>query len=393
MEPVSRRAAMLGAVGVAGAALVGCSTQSSAQTQPPVSAGTGTGSASASPTASVDSTPRWPLTGKVLKNPDDAKRVAVAVKVPDNQNEHPQIGIDKADIVYVELDGYPDAVGRSGTRLVPIFHSQYADTVNPVRSIRPVDIPMLSPITAIIGNTGAWPWVLQYAKEFSQYLVWNVSYMSAEHGLGGKYKAAYGILANRVRTLNGVTYYDRAVAVHPKQLAKAGGKFAAGPQQMYFPWASSDAEVSTAVSGKTASFVSVPWKTGNTYPMSYTWSEKAGRYLRSMPWGKHVMADGTRIACDNVMVIKAKQVFGRVYSSGRIDANYTGHKEPIHEIINTKGTFYYAHGGKYVTGTWTKGAVNEVFQFTLPDGSPLKMAPGQTFVELPNTSTKITIKG
>jgi hypothetical protein len=388
MEPVSRRAAVLGAVGVAGATLVGCSTQAPTQTQ---STAQGTaasaGSASPSPTASVDSTPRWPLTGKVLKDPEAAKHIAVAVKVPDNKNEHPQIGLDKADIVYVELDGYPAAVGRSSTRLVPVFHSQWADTVNPVRSIRPVDIPMLSPITAIIGSTGGWPWVLDYAKEFGDYLVSNKQYMTTK-GTG-----AYSILASRVRKWQGVTYYDRAVACHPAVLAKQTKKFSAGPQQNYFPWAASDGEVSTAVSGKTASFVSVPWMKGNTYPMSYTWSEKTGRYLRSMPWGKHVLANGTRVSCDNVMVIKAKHIFGRIYSDGRINASYDGHSEPIHDIINQQGSFYYAHGGKYVTGTWTKGQVNEVFQFTLDDGSPLKMAPGQTFVELPNTNAKITIKG
>ena len=56
-----------------------------------------------------------------------------------------------------------------------------------------------------------------------------------------------------------------------------------------------------------------------------------------------------------------------------------------------KGTFYYFHGGKYVSGTWSKGAVNQLFQFTLADGSPLKMAPGQTYVELPNSTARIHI--
>lgn len=389
MEPVSRRAAVLGAVGAAGVALVGCSTQAPAQTLPSGTPTTpaGTASASPTPTESVDATPRWPLTGKPLKNPDDAKHIAVAVKVPDNKNEHPQIGLDKADIVYVQLDGYPAAVGRSSTRLVPVFHSEFADTVNPVRSIRPVDIPMLSPINAIIGSTGAYPWVLKYAKEFDDLIVSSKQYMTTK-GTG-----SYSILGNRVRTLNGITYYDRAVACHPKVLAKQTKKFADGPQQMYFPWAASDAEVSTETSGEAASTIVVPWMRKNTYPMTYTWSEKAGRYLRSMPWGKHVMADGTRISTDNVLVIKAKQVFGKIYASGKIKTSGPYHMEPIHQIINTKGTFYYAHGGKYVTGTWTKGAVNEVFGFTLADGSPLKMAPGKTWVELPNSTANIVIKG
>jgi DUF3048 family protein len=388
MDAVSRRTAVIGAVGVAGATLVGCSPANApGQTQAPATSGAPVPSNSAT-TAPVDTTPRWPLTGKVLKNADDAKHIAVAVKVPDNKNEHPQMGLDKADIVYVQMDGYPAAVGRSSTRLVPIFHSRFPDTVNPVRSIRPVDIPMLSPIGAIIGNTGAFPWVLDYAREFNEYIVPMMSYMNAKKGAPG----AYGILASRVRVWQGVTYYDRAVSCHPKVLAKATKKFQDGPQQMYFPWAANDDEVSTNVSGKAAAVVSVPWMKGNSYNMTYTWSAKSKKYLRSMPWGPHVLAGGTRVATDNVLVIRAKQVFGKIYPSGRISTKPGLHFEPIHEIIDNKGTFYYAHGGKCVTGTWTKGAVNEVFQFTLPDGSPLKMAPGQTYVELPNLNAKVQIK-
>ncbi len=374
MESVSRRTVMIGALGVAGATVAGCATPQSAPTTP--------GSASqpvTTPSASVDTTPRWPLTGKPLQAGDDPKHIAVAVKVPDNKNEHPQKGIDKADIVYVELDGYPDVVGLSGTRLVPIFHTTYAKDVGPVRSIRPVDVPMLCPITAIIGNTGAAPWVLNYVKTFGQYLVPMKSYMATK-GTG-----SYSIDPSRVRRLNGVTYYDRAVLCHPPKLAKQTSKFQDGPQQNYLPWAASDDEVSTN-KGQACTSISIPWKKKNTSPNSYSWSASKKRYLRSEPFGPHVLADGTRVSTDNVLVIMAKQSFGKIYSGG-------GHKEPLHAIINGTGKFYYAHGGKYVTGTWTKGAVNEVFQFTLDDGSPLKVAPGQTFIELPNSTAKITVKG
>ncbi|NLT31411.1 MAG: DUF3048 domain-containing protein, partial [Propionibacterium sp.] len=47
--------------------------------------------------------------------------------------------------------------------------------------------------------------------------------------------------------------------------------------------------------------------------------------------------------------------------------------------------------GRAVTGTWAKGEVHEPFTFTLDDGSPLKMAPGRTFVELPYDHTEVRI--
>lgn len=382
MEAVSRRTAMLGAVGVAGAALVGCSTESNAQTPSPNPPAP---TPSATPTPTVDTTPRWPLTGKVLKDPQDANHIAVAVKVPDMKNEHPQRGLDKADIVFVQLGGYRNSNGDDLTRLVPVFHSKWAEGVNPVRSLRPVDVPLLAPMGAIIGSTGGIAWVLKYVAAFGNKLETKRQYMTSK-GTG-----AYSIDGGRVRTLNGRKYYDRAVVCHPKSLAKLSKRADTGPQQSYLPWASSADEVST-VNGKDASYIAVPYQSGNRYQMSYTWSEKSGRYLRSMPWGKHVLDNGKRVATDNVLVIKAAQLYGRITPKGKVTRG-GHHPEPIHKIMNATGEFLYAHGGKCVTGTWSKGEPNEPFTFVLDDGTPLKMAPGQSFVELPNKNAKITIKG
>lgn len=387
MTKISRRAALfgLGGAGLAGIGAVGYGlsrTSKAPAATPEPAATTTTPTATTAPTAApepaapVDTRPRWPLTGVLLKDPGKAKHAAVAVKVPDNKYEHPQRGIDKADIVFVELEGYLDADGYSGTRLVPVFHSRMADTVEPVRSIRPVDIPLLSPMNAIIGNTGAAKWVINYVKHYRKHVEGMLSYM-ATRGTG-----SYGTDQSRVYQYQGQTYYDRATVCHPAVLAKQTKRFRDGPPASYFPWASSDDEVST-LKGKKAQTISVPYK-GNGYRMSYSYDKSSKQYLRSMPWGPHVMADGTRIAVDNVLVIKAKQHFGKIFRGG-------GHDEPLHDIIKTKGKFSYAHRGRYVSGTWSKGSVAEPFVFTLADGTPLKMATGQTFVELPDDGAKVTI--
>lgn len=372
---------MIGALGVAGAALAGCSAEQPSNSP----AGAPQQTEVATPTPTVDTTPRWPLTGKVLDNPDDAKHIAVAVKVPDMKNEHPQRGLSKADIVFVQLGGYRNANGDDLTRLVPVFHSKWAEGVNPVRSLRPVDVPLLAPVGAIIGNTGGVAWVQKYLSAFGDYLE------SKHQQINSKGTGAYSIDGSRVRRLNGVTYYDRAVVCHPKALAKLSKRADTAPRVNYLPWAASEDEVSTAT-GENALFISIPYQSGNRYQMSYTWSEKAGRYLRSMPWGKHVLDDGTRVATDNVLVIKAEQIYGRITVAGKVTRG-GHHPEPIHKIMNASGEFYYAHGGKYVKGIWSKGEPNEPFSFVLDDGSPLKVAPGQSFVELPNKNAPITIKG
>ena len=386
MAKISRRTALLGlgGAGLAGIGAVGFSlagrTKAPAAAppvtpEPTTASPTPTPTASAAPTPPADTRPRWPLTGVLLKDPKKAQHAAVAVKVPDNKFEHPQRGIDKADIVFVELEGYLDANGYSGTRLVPVFHSTDAETVMPVRSIRPVDIPLLSPMDAIIGNTGAAKWVINYVKHYRKHVEGMLSYM-ATRGTG-----SYGTDPSRVYTYQGQTYYDRATVCHPAVLRKQTKRFSKGPQQSYFPWADTD-EVST-LTGKKAKTIKVPYK-GDDYFMSYSYDSKTKRYLRSMPWGPHVMADGKRISVDNVLVVKANSHFGKIYQGG-------GHDEPLHDIINKSGTFYYANRGRYVTGTWKKAGVAEPFVFTLKDGSPLKMATGQTFVELPDDKAKVRI--
>lgn len=380
MESVSRRTLVVGAIGAAGAAaavplLAGCTPSAAAETPvPSAPAATPAPTPEPTPTATGDPRPRWPLTGELLDDPKQAEHAVVAVKVPDNQGEHPQDGINEADIVFVQLDGYPAGLYQSGTRLLPVFHSSFAPDVAPVRSIRPVDIPLLSPMEAVIGNTGAAGWTLKYFKKNGTALDFKRTYMATK----GKSPKAYSIDGARVRTIKGQKYYDRAVVCHPENLAQHS-KIVTTPQVLYFPFATGDEVPSTQTAGKPATSVSVPWKKGDAYNMGYSYSEKKEQYQRSMPWGKHVLSDGARVTTDNLLVILAKQHFA--------------HKEPFHDITGEEGDFYYFHGGAYVQGRWAKGTdVRSLFTFTLDDGSPLKMAVGRTFVELPHTSAKVGIK-
>ena len=377
LRTTGRRAVLLGAVG---AGLAACAKAKPAASDPSASAAARSSGpvvrATPSPTTPVDTRPRWPLTGVLLEDESQAQHAAVAVKVPDNRVEHPQRGIDSADIVFVELDGYRDAAGHSGTRLLPVFHSRMPASVEPVRSIRPVDIPLLSPMNALIGNTGAAPWVVKYVKHYRDHLEGMLSYWNMR-GTG-----AYSTDGSRIYRQNGQTYYDRATVCHPTILAQQTDRFRSGPPQLYFPIASSADDVSAAKGARGVS-VKIPYK-GDDYFMGYAYDGRTKRYLRSMPWGPHVLADGTRVSVDNVLVIKAKQHYGKIFRG-------KGKDEPLQDIIKASGSFYYFNRGRYVTGTWRKGALAEPFQFTLANGQPLQMAAGQTFVELPDTQASIRI--
>lgn len=62
----------------------------------------------------------------------------VVVKIDDTDQAHPQVGIDKADLVYIEQ------VEGGLVRLAAIFSTQIPDRIGPVRSARISDIDLLS---------------------------------------------------------------------------------------------------------------------------------------------------------------------------------------------------------------------------------------------------------
>ena len=194
--------------------------------------------------------------------------------------------------------------------------------------------------------------------------------------------SAYGIDRSRVYQISGKYYYDKAVVAHPAQLARLATRMRKPPQR-YLPFALTDAEVSTA-KGRAAGSVAVPYGSGHSYDMRYTFDSSSHKYLRSEPWGHHVTANGVRIAVDNVLVIRAHWRMGKIYS-GR------GGDDPVVDIINASGSFFYVHGGRFVTGTWKKGGIDSLFSFTLADGKPLKIAPGKTWIELPQRDADVRV--
>src|SRR4051794_32036157 len=93
--------------------------------------GSGSSDGTSAPPPTVGSVPPTavnPLTGETTsRNP------VIAVKIEDTALGRPQVGTDKADIVYIEQ------VEGGLTRLMAIFSSTLPSAVEPVRSVRPSD--------------------------------------------------------------------------------------------------------------------------------------------------------------------------------------------------------------------------------------------------------------
>jgi len=280
---------------------------------------------------------------------------------------HPQAGVNQADLVFVEPNGI------SYTRLCAVFHTRFPDLVGPVRSIRPVDVPLLSPMKPVFGNTAAANWVMHYVAAHSDTIENLYSFAP-----GIWHTDAYYTMPGRARV--------HSVFCHPDNLRKKARRMNLPPAAPYLPFAVGDDVVSTDLSGKGAEKVTIPWGPGDTWDTSYTYDDASGQYLRSEPWGKHVLMDGKRVHCDNVLVVRAAWRMDKIFEGG-------GAPDPVVDITHSGGTFYYLHRGTHVTGSWTKGGLTGLFQFQLEDGDPLVIAPGRTFMELPQIDAKVKVVG
>jgi hypothetical protein len=309
------------------------------------------------PTPTPTPPPVEPLTGRPLSDPSLLDRPAVAVKVSNVRPAHPQVGVDRADIVFCE------PIGVSYTRLAAVFHSDIPAAVGPVRSVRPMDAPILSPLAPVFAHTMAAPWVLTYLE--STATVESLGSLQVPAGAG-----AYEVDPTRPAP-------DHVLANPPVLLELS--QTAQAPQP-YFGYARTASGASAAL-GRPATSITIPY--GPSYDVRWSYDVDSGRYLRDEAWGPHVTTDGAPVSATNVLILRADSVVEKL-------APGEGAPVPVVQLIDASGPLVAFTGGAAVRGTWAKGGVDEPFVLTTRDGDPLLLAPGNTWVELPARDASVS---
>lgn len=186
-------------------ALVSCSGDSEPAAQPVATAQT------PEPTPTADAGPTSPFTGEAGRGGP-----VLAAKLDNSNSSLPHVGLDAADVVYVEQ------VEGGATRLVAVYSTELPDTIVPVRSARETDaelLPMYGSIpVAFSGAVGSVHSVLASSG------LQNVSEDRGGSGyfrIGGR-RAPYN-LAGTPETLLG-----RAEKVKPRKVGFTFGEAPAG---------------------------------------------------------------------------------------------------------------------------------------------------------------------
>ncbi len=361
--PRSRRALRLragGGLGVAvltGALLAACGSPT-VQPVPPVTVTPTIEASRTAPPEPVAPPPpiTWPLTGVVTSAVAD--RPAVAIKIENTQLARPQSGLEQADVVWETI------VEFEVSRFIAVFESQVpTEVVGPVRSVRPMDPAIVAPLHGPLVYSGGQAGILALFPK--------AGIQSFSHDAG-----APGLARISSRPAPHNVYGDVATFMAD---ADASHKAPPPPQ---FAFAASATEATAVVSGTPAT--TLAFRLSSQSVPRWTWDAGSGLWLRSEGTTAAMAASGARLTAVNVVAITARHP-----ASGFLAQ--LGAPVPTYDLVG-EGSATVATGGRTVAATWRKTAQDQPMQLFAADGTPVLLAPGNTWVELvPQGTGSLTI--
>ncbi|MFM7045885.1 MAG: DUF3048 domain-containing protein [Ilumatobacteraceae bacterium] len=309
-------------------------------TTPPSTSSSTTSTSTIPPTTTTIPVPVYPLTGLPVAD-GFVDRPAIVVKIDNAPAANPQTGFNAADIVVEEI------VNDNITRFAMVFHSQGSDPVGPIRSGRLQDIDLFGCLNRPL-----------FAWSGGNATVTNEVDDSDLVNMGPSRVPAYYREPSRKQPHN---LYSRTTKLW--ELALEG--WGLPPKLFEYRDPTGDAP------GITANGVRVEM---GIYDAEWTWNPATGLYERRQNGDVHEDA-GTNsvITAHNVVVLVMEYVIG---VSGSPDAQSTG-----------SGEAWVFTGGRFVRGTWSRATRLDTFTLLGPDGTPILLTPGRTFIELPRDNS------
>lgn len=296
---------------------------------------------SATPSTTTTATPTTPAGPQPLVGGP-----VLAVKIDNTPAARPRLGLDVADVVYVE------PVEGGLTRLLAVFSRTQAPEVGPVRSGRESDVDLVANYgkvaLAFSGSSSYTKRILDRGKQV------NLSFDQSGRGYhrDRSRPAPYNVIGN------------------PKELlARAGGSVK--PADIGFRYGPA------AAGGKAATSVAARWPSSR---VTLTWNAKRKQYLVTTDGRPDVSPSGRQYGAGTVVV-----QYVATHKSGNRDVN--GQPTPVVDVVGSGKTVVLRDGRSWV-GRWSRKGVTAPTSFTVgkapltfnPQGPVwvLLVAPGQT---------------
>jgi hypothetical protein len=269
----------------------------------------------------------------------------LVVKIDDTRASHPQIGLEDADLVYIEQ------VEGGLTRLAAVFSSKIPTRIGPVRSSRVSDIELL----AQYGRVG-----FAYSGAQSKFrpvlAAANLENLSAERNS----PQIFTTDPTRVQPFAMVLRADLLL-----QLTADRGITLAESKSM--GWKFGDAPEG----GRAVSDIRVTWP-ASAYEA--VWSKKENRWLLSFQGQPNIADSGVQLGASTLVIQK-------VLITPSIYKDKVGGVTPFSATVGT-GTGYIARNGKIFPATWNRPTAESGTTWTNQAGEEIAFQKGQIWVAL-----------
>jgi hypothetical protein len=271
-------------------------------------------------------------------------RTALAVKIDATEHGRPQTGLGRADIVFEEM------VEGGLTRFLAVFHSQDPAEVGPVRSARSTDLAILAELDRpLFAWSGANP-TFRAAVEAADLADVGFSAVPDAYRRDDERSAPYNLFAEVADLRASVD----AGAPPPMLFAyRAAGEPLAGPG------------VQPAAGFRSSTLATT---------IEWAWNEETRLWERSQNGTPHVDSDGEQLAVPNIVVRTTSY-----RDSGVRDS--TGAVVPEAVAVG-QGDAWLLSDGQAQRARWSKDTADAPTRYTTTDGRPLRLTPGQTWVEV-----------
>ncbi len=277
----------------------------------------------------------------------------LVVKIDDTKMAHPQIGVEFADIVYIEQ------VEGGLTRLAALFSSQIPKEIGPVRSARVSDLELLS----------------QFGKV-------GFAYSGAQQKLRPEIAAANLFdlgaqrMSSKIYTTDPQRIQPYAMVLRADLFMEyAQGKGFVFAQSKSAGWSFSDeTELGTAIS-----YAKVSWPASN---YEVFWSAEEEVWELSHGGVPNLSSTGARLTADT-FVIQLVSITDSIYK------DKVGGVTPSSATVGS-GKGFILRDGKYIEGNWSRPTESAGTRWTTNAGDEIPFAHGAIWIALTDKTPTFT---
>lgn len=289
-----------------------------------------------------------PLTGLADPSGASLSRAALSVKIENTPESRPQSGLDQADVVWEEV------VEGQITRFLAMFNAQSPATLGPIRSVRLTDPNIVWPVGGIFAFSGG-----------------------AKYALDGIAKAPV-LLVDESRA-GSAMYRERSRRAPHNLYGRGDLLFQKGgtpvPPPALFSYTT---KRSATTAPGTQAALSARVGFNGSYAVDWTWDPARRAWMRSTSGRPFVVASGAQIGATNVVIMAI------TYRGGAGAMQAEG-------ILTGEGRAIVLTDGLAIEGRWIRPTLASPARFVDGAGRTVALAPGNTWVELPDVSYPLSV--